>query len=372
MEDDMAGTTLSEAIDRYMAYREGNQLKPSTLRSNRYGLSKFLAHTGNVQMWHLQAEHGQSFRRWMTEKQYEPATICSFIDTLTGFVLWCHEMRLLPPTSNPLFGIKRPKIIRKQRQRIPGEDFNDLLDCAHLVDARGRTIHGSAHDRIVVAIGLYTLIRQSEIISLRVGDANLDNMFLDVTLHKGGGEHDIMPISMELERELRRWLRWYANDTMDEFGPMLDSWFLVGSNRAPDLETLPGMSGGRAKVRHTGNSNPLKPCYRPEHSVQRTLVRYGIPIRATNGKSLREGVHTLRRSGARAMYDGLVAESYDGALREVQAWLHHANAAMTERYIGIDLDVKKRNDRVRGKVMFPQARPTGSNIVPLHAVSDDN
>ena len=366
----MAGTTLSEAIDRYHGFRAGNQMAANTLRVDRRNLSHFLAHTGNVQMWHLGSKHGTSYRAALTERQYSANTVRSHLDTLRGFIGWSHEMRLLPPTSNPLFGIKSPKVPKQKRQRVPETDFHELLDAAHLMDEQGRTVHGSAHDRIIVAIGLFTLCRQSEMLTMKVEDLDLPAGFLDVVLHKTG-EVDTMPVSGDFEVELRRWLRWYANDTMTEHGPMKGSWLLVGSRRPPKLVPDPAHPGrGKVADRPQGNSNPFKPFEGPEHAVQRALARYGMPLRGEDGKSLREGMHTLRRSGARAMYDGLVGEGYDGALREVQAWLHHANAAMTERYIGIDLDVKKRNDRVRGKVMYPRSRPT-NNVVPLRAVENN-
>jgi hypothetical protein len=70
-----------------------------------------------------------------------------------------------------------------------------------------------------------------------------------------------------------------------------------------------------------------------------------------------EGCHTLRRSGARALFDDLVERGgYDGVLRHVSAMLHHKSTLMTERYLGLDVDVKKRNDLIRGKKMYRTQR----------------
>ena len=46
------------------------------------------------------------------------------------------------------------------------------------------------------------------------------------------------------------------------------------------------------------------------------------------------------------------AGSYDGILRYVSAMLHHKSTVMTERYLGLDVDVKKRNDLLKGRRMF--------------------
>ena len=34
------------------------------------------------------------------------------------------------------------------------------------------------------------------------------------------------------------------------------------------------------------------------------------------------------------------------------AMLHHKSTVMTERYLGLDVDVKKRNDLLKGRLMF--------------------
>lgn len=64
-------------------------------------------------------------------------------------------------------------------------------------------------------------------------------------------------------------------------------------------------------------------------------------------------MHTLRRSAARALFDRLATEGYDGALRLVQAMLHHAQSSTTEHYLGLTLDKKRRDDIIRGESMYP-------------------
>ena len=141
--------------------------------------------------------------------------------------------------------------------------------------------------------------------------------------------------------------------------------FLVPRIRRPALANDGrGPGGGYSVERKKGNTLPYTKCSRPHRYVQRTLVKFGIPIRDEEGKSLHEGVHTLRRSGARALFDELVDRGgYDGVLRLVAAMLHHKSTQMTERYLGLDVDTKKRNDLLRGERMF--AEPDKSNVVEL-------
>ena len=76
-----------------------------------------------------------------------------------------------------------------------------------------------------------------------------------------------------------------------------------------------------------------------------------------------EGGHTLRRSGATALYDQLTFMGHDRAIRICQAMLGHSSVQTTEIYLRLDLDRKVRNDLLAGKPMFPD-RGEGT-VVPL-------
>jgi integrase len=166
---------------------------------------------------------------------------------------------------------------------------------------------------------------------------------------------DVMPISYELDIELRRWLTWYAQD-ID--GPLKDDYWLVPTRRRPAMANDgSGPGGGYMVRREHGNCRPTVKGKRLHRYVQRAMVNFGMDIRDADGKSMMEGCHTLRRSGARALFDDLVERGgYDGVLRHVSAMLHHKSTLMTERYLGLDVDVKKRNDLIRGKKMYRTQR----------------
>lgn len=125
---------------------------------------------------------------------------------------------------------------------------------------------------------------------------------------------------------------------------LLPARFVSGlPNKAPVKHHQVASVGNR---HHANKLDHNRPFGNPHITVQRVLKRAGYP-------HFKEGQHTLRRSGARAYFDALVEQGYDGALRRVQSMLGHAHANMTERYLGIDLDRKKRNDDLRGVSMFP-------------------
>ena len=80
-----------------------------------------------------------------------------------------------------------------------------------------------------------------------------------------------------------------------------------------------------------------------------------------------EGIHAIRRSAARGLFEELVLLGYDGALRIVQAMLHHASSAMTELYLGLSVDRKKRDDLLKGRFMYPSLH--SDNVIPMDRAS---
>ena len=228
------------------------------------------------------------------------------------------------------------------RTRVEPKDFGAFLDAC-----------STPHERIVVALGLYLFVRASEITAIRVKDVDLDKQEILIRVMKSQLA-DPMPICQELDAELRRWLTWYSTDIRC---PLEGDFFLVPRRRRRPLgNDGSGPGGGFMIERAHNNCVPDQQLQRAHRYVQKPLLAFGVDLRGEDGKSTMEGVHTLRRSGARALFDGMVDEgSYDGILRYVSAMLHHKSTVMTERYLGLDVDVKKRNDLLKGHLMFPSA-----------------
>lgn len=334
---------LSDAMVEFMAYRKGAGFKKNTLLVNQRALSKFLALVGNIQVRHLDAKHGEQFQAFLMSKGYKPNSVNSNLTSLSAFVKWLRSRRYLGAGSDPTGNVRAVKVIPEPRQRVERYEFPYFLE-----------VTDSPHARIVCALGIYLFLRASEVSALKVGDIDFERKEILVHIEKTN-EIDYMPISYELERELRRWLLWYAGDLEDT--PLKDDMYLVPTRRRlPFANDGSGPGGGYLVQRATGNCEPYKRCQRPFRYVQKTLLAFGIPTYNDEGESLREGCHTLRRSGARALFDELVeVRSYDGALRLVSSMLHHKSVQTTEKYLGLDIDVKKRNDILRGAQMFTYA-----------------
>lgn len=371
---------LREAADEYVAHRAANQ-RANTVAVNTRGMAVFMEalgpNAGRLLVKNLDTTHGAAFRKFIGAQGWQPNTINAHITTVRGFVDWLHGGQHLHPAVNPLWGIKLESNNVKgkdKKRRLNGEDFPALLEAAHgpnrnsdgtiARDDDGNIVwHGSPHERILCALGLYTFCRQSEIITMTVGDVHIDEEepYIDVTVWKTDGV-DEMPVCMELEAELRRWLKWYANDTAPIHGAMRDDWYLVPARQMPLIR---GEGPGRCYVvyRDHGNCLPTKAVVKPERFVNKALARFGWPMRDSRGRAIPEGMHTLRRSGARALFNELKSQNFDGAMRHVMHMLHHSKQSTTEIYLGVDTDRNARNRLLSGKPMF--APKGGANVVPL-------
>lgn len=246
---------------------------------------------------------------------------------LSAFFKWCRMRKYMGIDVDPLMGSRYKRVPKKERRRLSIHEFPAFLDCA--TDPR---------DRATLSLGLYLFLRSSEIVSLRVRDVNLNEGNVGVTVHKTG-DYDIMPISKELDRELRRWFVAYA----ELAGPLKPDWHLVPAKYQKGFGTL--------------GLNPTAKISRPEEIVKKNLTAYGWE------DTHWQGFHLLRSSGARAWFDELNEQTIDGGLKIVQAHLHHSSVVMTERYLGLTADRVKRDRLLRGEEMFPSL--SAPNVISI-------
>ena len=255
---------------------------------------------------------------------------------LRGFFKWAEQQDLIPYGSSPMRHRRAYAEAKHERMRVPADQFAGLIDSAQ-----------NPRDRIVVALGLYLLLRAGEIALLTVGDVNLTEFTITVLVPKSA-KSDTMPICHELADELRIWFTAYGKGMGRE---LHGGDYLVPSRLPPTLESC-GDHGKWVMVQYD-QYVPSRPYSTPHKAVQGALALSGYATHDPDGQTKREGVHTLRRSAARALFDRLSVDGVDSALRIVQSMLHHSSVSTTERYIGLDGDRVKRDSILRGERMFP-------------------
>jgi integrase len=141
---------------------------------------------------------------------------------------------------------------------------------------------------------------------------------------------------------MTRYLNWYRENQ----NGLVGSWFLVPSKK-PDQWTWDKDTGMLGRIDVLADLRPENRVTHPYRAVQRALAVMGY-------ETHKEGEHTLRRSGARALFDTLREQGYDGALMRVSSMLGHRDTRVTEHYIGLSLERTQRNAMFAGQPMFPQ------------------
>lgn len=331
--------TLSEVIDQYIVQRRSSGLASNTVRNDARYLKMFLADIGNIQTRNLRPQHVDLFRE-RRFAQWGPGTKNLVSTILMTFFKWCQgrghiprSMELMPMTKRHVEEM-RPRVI------IPQDKWGSLLESCKV-----------PYQRITVATGLYLFTRISETQNLRWQDYyEGDKPTIDVFRIKTK-TLDTLPVCEEYAEELQRWRFAYAAEVGCQPEP---GWFLI-PGKTPRT--------GRATQGIKGFSEFDSPRLIPtKRSRLATVIQSALEA---NGyyKPL-EGGHTLRRSGATALYNQLSSVGHDRAIRICQAMLGHKNILTTERYLRLDLDRKVRDDLLSGQPMFPKR-----NVAPVIQLS---
>lgn len=323
----MARIMLADAVVEYLAFRASRGDAANTIKNHGQVLRKAIAAWGgdtvlsNIGPRHISILYSQNDWGASTRNLYR--------SNLAGFFKWARSCRYMPRDSDPLEAWGNVRVPQVEKFRVPVARFPELLDAAR-----------HPRDRMVVALGLFTFSRGSEISAIQIKDVDLHGFEIRIYRQKTKQE-DRIPISSELREELNRYLAWYRA----KHGILQDDWFLV-----PAKERVPWEPGPSGKLVPPLSPAPLKPTVRegkPYRAVQRALRALGLPITG-------QGNHTLRRSGARALADHLRGEGYDGVLSRVGSMMGHESIKNTENYIGWQLDRTQRNEAIAGKPMFPE------------------
>ena len=352
--------SLSSAIDEYLRHRRSLGKKPNTLKQDRRALRAFLSVTGNILLKSVTDSHVTRFFEHAA-KTRQPISLAIDTQVLNGFFKWARDSRRIPARNNPMIGRRHYRAPKKVRRLLPATKFDELLDAAP-----------HPRDRACLAVAIYLLLRASEIKTIRIRDVDLDSGIVMVQVHKSDKE-EILPITTELDKELRQWFTYYSATC----GPLQPDWYLV-----------PSKVGARFKQdwktkRFTNERitddllRPTQPIGDPAKVAQRALRAIGFLTEdKPNGKPVtnREGIHTLRRSGGRALFDrlqsmepfidenGVEVRPPSYPIRTVQAMLNHSSQARTEIYIGLEPDRQELIKLLKGRPMYAINR---ENVVDL-------
>src|SRR4051794_22386262 len=187
---------LTDALEAYFQTR--TNLADNTQANDRSVLTRFVRSLGSIQVGHLTPEHVEKYfvgSDGIVHTQ-RPSSYNKTRQRVEGFLKFCVGRGWI--RRDLLANIGRKRMVRSDRLRLTPAQLLSLLDAA-----------ATPRDRCMLAVGINLGLRAIEITGLLESDVNFDAGELHVVISKSGIE-DRMPISSDLEPELRRWLRHYT------------------------------------------------------------------------------------------------------------------------------------------------------------------
>lgn len=316
---------LYSAINEHLADLKAKGRTASTLANHHQALMHAVNAWGNVDCRDIREEHIGSY---FTGRTWSAGTQMIYLGALRAFGQYLRRRSIWPRDFDPMDGWSIRGESRVERMWLTVPQMRQMLEA-----------EPCPRNRALFALGIYTLGRAGEITSLTVGDLSLDHHSLVFYRHKTR-QWDRLPVCEELAEEMTRWLGHYAA----VMGALDPEWLLVP---ALGPQPMTGAAGGRTFI-PTGKPRRMKPTSRiskPSSLATTALKRIGF-------RQSGNGMHVLRRSSARAMFEQLRADGYDHALRRTASLLGHLHTSETEHYIGVDGERRARDEMLAGKRMF--------------------
>lgn len=346
---------LVDAVEEYVRDAQAMGLSPKTIESIHSTMRAFVAITGPDKLVRNidKPDVTNYFTARTTQRTagygvLKTSTLNLHVVRLGAFFKWAEEEGYIDPNARPMRGRKAVKFIPRERARITADQFASFLDSP-----------SDPRHRMLLATGLYTMLRTSEITSLKIADVSLADETINVIRWKTR-ERDVLPICAELTTELQRYMVWYET-AMD--APLDPSWRLIPGNKQGYVARQdPATHQFVPMPLNATWLDPRRELYNPETVVQAALKDLGWELE--NG----EGMHTLRRSAARELFESLREEGFDSALLTVMSWLGHKQPGTTMIYLGLEREADRRNRKYRGQTMFPRAAVNRSDDLPENVV----
>lgn len=331
-----AKQTMADLEQQYFAFRR-RHIEKRTLASERTSVGKL------VRFWDATRRVPKSLDDnamedflygpdGLAERVPHPPSFNTQLAHLRKFVTWLIRRAGL---SSTLLDVMRPlPTAQREYLRISMVQMHNAIETCD-----------DEWERWVLTLASQTLGRDSELRNVRLSDFNLTNHKLRWYRFKTK-QFDELPITETLADGLRRWTL-YLQDKLGR--PAQPYWYAIPHRKM--------FFNGRTRewVYWTDHQRVNDLASVAQEHVARVA---GLAVADLKG----QGVHIVRRSMARALYEKLRVEGIPDPIRVVMAMLGHANQATTEKYIGLKADRERRNDLLAGSRLLSVET---SNVVQL-------
>lgn len=266
---------------------------PQTRRAYQNDLTEFMTFTGIDQPEQFRSvtrAHLLAWRRDLEQRSLSGATIRRKLAALSSLFDYLCEANAV--TSNPVNGVKRPKVASLEG-KTPAIGDHQARSLLNVPDAT--TLQGQ-RDRAILSTLLYHGLRRAELCALTVGDVQQRRGVAHLQIHGKGGKLRYVPLHPGTAELIDAYLQ-AAGHASDVQGALFRP---VKNNRH---------TNSRASITADG--------------VYKMLAGYAATLKMDVAGF---GPHALRATAATNALD------HDADIAKVQEWLGHANIATTRIY----------------------------------------
>jgi site-specific recombinase XerD len=214
----------------------------ATLKNYKYSLNYFNEYTKKQFLpkeLSLLSEDvlSQYFIEGIKVKNWSKQNHWSQYKNLTAFFNWAVKKDLI--NTNPLSKIPKPKLPPRLPKALSEEEAIELMRIVS--NMPGKYIFTKLRNKAIIACFLFTGLRKSQLLNLKIGDVDLQNGFIFVEKGKGGKRREI-PIEestlkiilqdyVDYKNKLNKQSEWFFNGTFglrgSDAGKLTESGFTL-------------------------------------------------------------------------------------------------------------------------------------------------
>lgn len=201
---------------------------PKTVESYTGDIRAFLEwleSKGNIFTGNLKRFHITSYRSYLVQNNYEINTINKKLNSLQSFNQFLMDRAYL---TEQVVDLKKDKVKLAAGSEKEVEVFTDDEIEKLLFYIQGENI--LSRDRLIVLLLLYTGVRVSELVNIKLRDVDLLSMNLTIVWGKGGKRREV-PLKGEVIEAIKEYLQGQRKDNK-----FVDSEYLILTNRSAKMD----------------------------------------------------------------------------------------------------------------------------------------
>jgi site-specific recombinase XerD len=180
-------------------------LTPATIRWYRCSINGFMKYKQG-EVVSIEQITSERLREYLYSKRidgsWSPDSFLNQYKGIKSFLKWCVNRGYFE--SNPIDGIEKPKLPKRLPKRIPKNDAFKVLEYAFNMKTTYR--FERYRNRAILASMIFAGLRAKESLDLRLGDVDMTNRVINISLGKGNKDR-VIPISPALHKYFEEYLK---------------------------------------------------------------------------------------------------------------------------------------------------------------------